>query len=192
MREYVFRHHILHQVTYDTLLKRTRCELHAKVAAWLASLADVRAKDFLGITAEHYDKAGDAANAAEFHARAADHARDRFAHDAALDHVQRALTLLDAATLEREPPPVAAMQLRWRLLLARERTLDLKGQRREQRVDLDALDVLADALDDDGRRAYVAVRWSVIAMRTADWKLCETPRDEPWRWPSASEITRCG
>jgi tetratricopeptide (TPR) repeat protein len=66
------------------------------------------------------------------------------------------------------------MQLRWRLLLARERTLDLKGQRREQRVDLDALDVLADALDDDGRRAYVAVRWSVIAMRTADWKLCET------------------
>jgi predicted ATPase len=97
MREYVFRHHILHHVTYETLLKRTRCELHARVAAWLASLADVRAKDFLGVTAEHYDKAGDAANAAEYHSRAADHAWDRFAHDAALDHVQRALTLLDAA-----------------------------------------------------------------------------------------------
>jgi class 3 adenylate cyclase/tetratricopeptide (TPR) repeat protein len=174
MREYVFRHHILHHVTYETLLKRTRCELHARVAAWLASLADVRANDFLGITAEHYDKAGDAANAAEYHSRAADHARDRFAHDSALHHVQRALTLLDAAPLESEPPPVAAMQLRWRLLLARERTLDLKGQRREQRVDLDALDMLADALDDDGRKAYVAFRWSVIAMRTADWKQCET------------------
>ena len=173
MREYVFRHHILHQVTYETLLKRTRCELHAKVAAWLASLADVRAKDYLGITAEHYDKAGDAANAAEYHSRAAEHARDRFAHDAALHHVQRALTLLDAATLQSEPPPVAAMHLRWRLLRARERTLDLKGRRREQRVDVDALDMLANALDDDGRRAYVAFRRSVIAMRTADWKLCE-------------------
>ena len=32
MREYAFRHQILHQVTYDTLLKRTRRELHAQVA----------------------------------------------------------------------------------------------------------------------------------------------------------------
>lgn len=174
MREYVFRHQILHHVTYDTLLKRTRCELHAKVAAWLAALTDVRAKDFLGTTADHYDKAGDGANAAEYHARAAEHARDRFAHDSALYHVQRALTLLDAVALQSESPPVAAMQLRWRLLCVRERTLDLQGQRSEQRADIDALDTLANALDDDGRRAYAALRHSVIAMRTADWKLCES------------------
>ena len=36
VREYAFKHQILHQVTYDTLLKRSRRELHAKVAAWLA------------------------------------------------------------------------------------------------------------------------------------------------------------
>ena len=172
MREYVFRHHILHQVTYETLLRRTRSELHGKVAAWLASLADVRAKDFLGITAEHYDRAGDAANAAEYHARAAEYAVDRLAHDAALHHVQRALSLLDDSTPEREQTQ-AAMELRWRLLRARERTLNLQGNRSEQRADLDALEKLADAMNDDGRRAYVALQQSVIAMRTADWKRCE-------------------
>jgi len=43
LREYAFRHQMLHQVTYDTLLKRSRRELHAKVAQWLSQLDGVRA-----------------------------------------------------------------------------------------------------------------------------------------------------
>ena len=181
LREYAFRHKILHQVTYDTVLKRKRRELHGKVAHWLSGLAGVRANDFLGITAEHYDKAGDAVNAAEYHARAAEHARERFAHDSALHHVRRALALLDPIELAetglghaKASTPVAALRLRWRLLCARERTLDMQGRRKEQRADIDALDMLADALDDDHRRAHVAWRRSIIAMRTADWEACES------------------
>ena len=86
-REYAFSHQMLHQVTYDTVLKRTRASCHAKVAQWLAALAEhgsQRASDFLGIAAEHFEQAGDAAKAAEYHARAAEHARERYAHDAAL------------------------------------------------------------------------------------------------------------
>ena len=180
LREYAFCHKILHQVTYDTVLKRTRCELHGKVAHWLSGLAGVRARDFLGVTAEHYDKAGDAANASEYHARAAEHAKDRFAHDSALHHVQRALALLDRVLLdttgpdhEMVSPPVATLRLRWRLLNVRERTLDMQGRRSEQRADIDALERLADALDDDHQRAHVAWRRSSIAMRTADWEACE-------------------
>jgi len=45
-----------------------RCELHGKVARWLSGLTGSRANDFLGITAEHYERAGDVASAAEFHA----------------------------------------------------------------------------------------------------------------------------
>ena len=95
LREYAFKHQILHQVTYETVLKRTRRELHGKLARWLAAQTGLRANDFLGAAAEHYERAGDAANAAEYHTRAAEHARTRMAHEAVLDHVQRALALLN-------------------------------------------------------------------------------------------------
>ena len=168
VREYAFKHQILHQVTYDTLLKRTRQELHAKAAQWLAGLSGARASDFLGATAEHYEKAADPANACEFFTRAAAHASDRFAHEAALGYVERALALFDAA------PAAAQPELHWRLLDVRERTLDLQGKRAEQRADIEALEALADRLDDDRRRAEVAHRRSHVAFRTADYRSQES------------------
>ena len=177
LREYAFRHQLLHQVTYDTVLKRTRRELHGKVARWLSNLTGLRAGDFLGITADHYARAGDTANSTEYHARAAEHANERFAHDAALNHVQRALALLDA---QREIDPTglghgaAALALRWRLLDVRVQTFDLQGRRSEQRADIEALELLAERLDDDGRRAHVALRRSDIALGTADYRAQES------------------
>jgi class 3 adenylate cyclase len=163
VREFAFRHHILHQVTYGTLLRRMRRDLHARAAAWLTGLTGARAADFLSATAEHYEQAGDPANACEFFARAAEQARDRLAHDAALASVTRALALLGE--------DIASGQhvLRWRLLYVREATLDLLGNRAEQLADIDALDALAEALDDDLRRAEVAYRRGVLAMRTDDF-----------------------
>jgi class 3 adenylate cyclase/tetratricopeptide (TPR) repeat protein len=163
MREYVFRHQILHHVTYDTLLKRSRCELHAKVAAWLAAVTDVRANDFFGVIAEHFEKAGDRERAVEFYTRAAEHAKARYGHEAALRHVARALALIGADDF-----PDAA-SCRWRLIDARERMLDLQGRRSEQLVDIDSLQRLADALDDDNRRAEVAWRRCDFALGTADF-----------------------
>jgi class 3 adenylate cyclase len=87
MREFVFRHHILHQVTYDTVLRRDRRDLHARAAAWLAGLRGARAGDFLGATAEHYERAGDPANACEYYARAAEQAGSRYAHEAVLSRI---------------------------------------------------------------------------------------------------------
>ncbi|MGZ5215317.1 MAG: ATP-binding protein [Caldimonas sp.] len=170
LREYAFRHQILHQVTYDTVLKRTKRELHAKVAQWLSSLTGLRASDFLGATAEHYERAGDTANAAEFHARAAEHARERFGHDAVLDHVGRALALLD------RPGSVtpANAPLRWRLLRVREQTLDLQARRAEQGADIEELEQLAEILDSDAWRAHAAWRRSYRALRMADWPACQS------------------
>jgi len=167
LREYAFRHHILHQVTYDTVLKRRKRELHAMVAQWLANLTGLRASDFLGATAEHYERAGDSANAAEFHARAAQHAQERFGHDAVLAHVGKALALLDRKDNADTP-------LRWRLLRVREQTLDLQARRTEQSEDIEALERLAELLDDEPRRAYAAWRRSHRAMRIADWPAQES------------------
>jgi class 3 adenylate cyclase len=170
LREYAFRHQILHLVTYDTVLKRTKRELHAKVAQWLASGIGLRAGDFLAATAEHYERAGDGARAAEFHARAAEHARERFGHEAVHGHVAKGLALLD----QQRGTPLDDAELRWRLLLARERMLELQARRDEQAVDIDELEHLADVLGSDEKRANVAVRRSFRALRIGDWAACES------------------
>jgi class 3 adenylate cyclase/tetratricopeptide (TPR) repeat protein len=181
LREYAFTHQLLHQVTYGTVLKRVKRELHSKLAHWLSDLRGLRANDFLGMTAEHYELAGDDANAAEYFARAAEHALTRFAHDAVQALVKRALILLDrrkavaeSGTFDERNDTLSDAHLRWRLLKVRERTLDIQGQRDEQSVALAALDTFARTLNDDGRRAYVALRRAGWALRTADWAAQET------------------
>ena len=126
--EYAFRHQILHQVTYDTLLKRDKRIAHARTAQWLAQHAGARADGLLATAAEHYEKAGDAANAAEFYARAAAHHAATFANEQALDCTARALALAS--------PDDSA--LRWRLLATRERTLELLARRDAPLPDIDA------------------------------------------------------
>jgi len=163
IREYAFRHQILHQVTYDTVLKRVRRVAHAKTAEWLSGLSGSRAKALLATAAEHFERAGDAARAAEFYAQAAEHAASTFANEAALDYTVRALALAAAD----------AHALRWRLHDVRERTLDLLGRRSAQRDDVGALTALAEALDDDGRRAEAALRHAKLARRTGDNKTSE-------------------
>ncbi len=171
LREYAFKHQILHRVTYDTVLKSVRRRIHAIAAAWFAGFKGARANHFLGAAAEHYEEAGNANRACEFFARAAEHARVRFAHDTALAYAARGLALLDAdapgAAVADDPR--SALALRWRLLDVRERSHDLCSRREEQRLALDAMQTLADALADDGRRAEVASRRAVLAMRTGDF-----------------------
>ncbi|MDP3835506.1 MAG: adenylate/guanylate cyclase domain-containing protein [Hydrogenophaga sp.] len=173
LKEYAFRHQVLHQVTYDTVLKRHKRDGHARVAQWLAGLTEqgsLRAGDFLGLAAEHFEQAGDEASAAEFHARAAEQAGQRLAHDRVLVHVGRALGLLcgQAGGPAQGTDPAQAA-LRWRLLCVRETTLDLQARRDEQAADLEALDAVAEVLDDDRRRAQVAWRRGLRALRMADW-----------------------
>ncbi len=170
LREYAFQHAILHQVTYATVLRRQRQVLHHKLANWLAAQSQgnsARAGDFLGLTAQHYEEARDDANAAEFRVRAAEHAADRLAHAAALEHVRRALALLDKAA---DSPRQA--RLRWRLLRLREQTREIQGQREQQAEDLAAMDRAADALGDVALQAHAAYRRAYRAFRMADWNVC--------------------
>jgi class 3 adenylate cyclase/tetratricopeptide (TPR) repeat protein len=171
MREFIFRHHILHQVTYGTLLKKLRLDMHGKVAAWLADLADARANDLLGTTAEHYEKAGNQERAAEFYARAAEHAIARYAHEAALNYVARAIALADeAARSQTGDASDRPLRLRWRMLEVREQIHDLEGKRDEQRADIESMQHVAEALNDDRCRGVAAYRRSRFAMRTANYR----------------------
>ncbi len=176
VREFVFKHQLLHQVVYSTVLKGARRQWHGTTAVWLAGFAEAGANNFLGLTAEHFEQAGDSAQAAEFFTRAAEHAAARHVHEAALDYVAKALALTGKTPLREE-------QLqRWRLLEVRERTLDLCGRRLEQQLDIHALQALADVLDDDRRRGDAARRLSTFAMRTGDYPAMQAAARQTMAW----------
>ena len=68
---------------------------------------------------------------------------------------------------------------------SRELTLDIQGDRVAQRADIDALTELAEALDDDRRRAHAAWRHSMLAQRLADTRSGGSCRAEDRRMGAA-------
>ncbi len=62
--EYVFRHAILRDVTYETLVPRQRRVLHRQVGDWLLEMGGERARENTLLVAEHYERAGESIPAA--------------------------------------------------------------------------------------------------------------------------------
>lgn len=92
-REFAFKHHLLHEVTYGTVLKRDKRQLHHRAALWLEAHSAGRGAEFAGLVAEHFERAGVLDRAAEQWALAAHEAIARYADAAALAHAGRALAL---------------------------------------------------------------------------------------------------
>ena len=92
-QEYIFKHAILHEVTYESVLKRLRREYHRQVAEGLSELSGERAGEYAGRIGEHFEKANDWARAAEWYGRAGHQARRTYAPEAALNYYQKGLAL---------------------------------------------------------------------------------------------------
>jgi tetratricopeptide (TPR) repeat protein len=92
-REFAFNHHLLHQVTYDGLLKRHKREQHRITALWLEQRCAGRSGEYVSLLAEHFERAGVVERAVHYWTRAADDAARRCADAAALAHTDRALAL---------------------------------------------------------------------------------------------------
>ena len=89
-----FDHHLLHQVTYDTLLKAERRLGHGAVARWLRERTQGRGAEFLAMTGDHAERAGETALAVDCFEQAGKAAGKRYANTAADSWLRRALALL--------------------------------------------------------------------------------------------------
>ena len=138
--EFSFKHHTLHQVAYDTVLKRHKPALHTKVARWLLSLPGSTPFD---LVAEHAERGGESALAADCWQRAAEAAASGYANAQALAHAERALALAAPDDLLR----------RYALTLLRCRVLQVMSDRDRLGRELDALAALADTTGDAGRKS---------------------------------------
>jgi tetratricopeptide (TPR) repeat protein len=156
--EYLFRHALVQDATYGTLLRADRHRLHHAVGLTLEALYPDRRADLAPVLAAHFLEAGDHARALLYLTLAGKAALDGYANREATRFYQAALTL---ATESREKAD---------LLAALAEGLARLGEYRDASAGwLDAATLYAGEGDSDG-----VARMYVGATRTA-WEAGEAP-----------------
>jgi hypothetical protein len=89
--EYLFRHALVQDAAYSSLLKQDRRALHRLAADTLLSLYPERQRELAAVIAMHLEQAGDGSRAAEHLVVAGEHALERFANREAIAFFDRAL-----------------------------------------------------------------------------------------------------
>ena len=92
--EYLFRHALVQDAAYSSLLKQDRRALHRMAAEALLALYPDRKRELAAVIAMHFEQAGEGARAAEHLVVAGEHALERFANREALAFFDRGLALL--------------------------------------------------------------------------------------------------
>ena len=88
--EYLFRHALVQDAAYSSLLKQDRRTLHRLAAETLLTLYPERHRELAAVIALHFERAGDPAGAVEHLVVAGEHALERFANREALAFFDRA------------------------------------------------------------------------------------------------------
>lgn len=99
-QSYVFRHALMRDVAYESILYSRRRELHRRVAQRIERTYAGRLEDQLALLARHYLLAEDWPQAFDYHLRAGRLAQQRFANREAINLLQRTLEI--AAHIQAE------------------------------------------------------------------------------------------
>ena len=93
--EYLFRHALVQEAAYATLLKQDRRSLHRAAAQTILALHPERQRELAGVIGMHLELGGDGTAAAEYLLMAGEHALERFANREAIAFFTRAQELSD-------------------------------------------------------------------------------------------------
>ena len=172
-----FDHHLLHQVTYDTLLKAERRLGHGAAARWLQARTQGRGAEFLAMTGEHAERAGETALAIDCFEQAGKDAQSRFANATAVSWLRRALALLG------DLAPARRFALLDRLGEIAATVGDKQG---EDAVHEEVAALLA-LHPDDARQAQLWFDMALLAERRSDLAAAER-----LSWQAIELAERCG
>jgi class 3 adenylate cyclase/tetratricopeptide (TPR) repeat protein len=93
--EYTFKHDLLREVVYETVLVKERKHYHGLVADWLMENSGERLREVFGLSAEHLEKAGRNQQAVETYLLAGDRALEMYSNREAQGYYQSAFKLAD-------------------------------------------------------------------------------------------------
>jgi len=157
---YAFRHALIQEAVYASLLTRTRQDYHRRIAETLAAHFLPLVETQPEVLAQHYSQAGLDTEAVEYWLRAGERATAQGATREARIFFDRALARIGPRDDEQ----------RWRALGGRETALFFRGEREAQRADIAAMLELAETRDDDRRRAQAHTRLARYAGSLADYR----------------------
>jgi predicted ATPase len=93
---YVFKHALVQDTAYESLLRSRRQVLHQRIAVSLRDHFPAIAETEPAMIAHHFTRAGEPVEAIEWWSKAGDQARRRFAFAAAIGHLGKAINLAEA------------------------------------------------------------------------------------------------
>lgn len=99
---YAFKHALIQETAYQSLLKRTRQQLHARIGQVLEERFPDRVAAEPEVVARHYEHAGLVERAIEHYTRAGERAAERSANEESIGHLRRALELVATLPETRE------------------------------------------------------------------------------------------
>ncbi len=91
--EYLFRHALVQDAAYSSLVKQDRKQLHRSVGEALERMYPDRLDELAARLGQHFDEAGDGERALKYYTLAGDHAARQYANAEAAAHFARAIEL---------------------------------------------------------------------------------------------------
>jgi tetratricopeptide (TPR) repeat protein len=125
--EYAFRHALIQDAAYKSLLRKRRRELHRRVAEILEVRQADRIGDFTTLLASHFYRAADRRSIA-YDVRAGDDARRLYANSDAITHYNRAVEVIRASEKLRAGEPAVEGKVLLHLYENLGRALELTGK----------------------------------------------------------------
>lgn len=156
---YRFGHVLFQKYLYDELSRGERRLLHSDVARILEELYGEQAETIAVQLARHYDEGGEDEKAVYYYQRAGEQSAAVYGNNEALQHFTRALELI----------PENDAAARYGLYCAREKVYNLSGERAAQLADIEALERLSEALNDDYKRAETWLRRANYHFALSDY-----------------------
>jgi len=99
---YRFKHALIQEAAYKTLVKARRAAIHRRAAEWFETFYAGRLERVYGLIAHHWERAEDVEKAAEYAELAGDRALNDWALDAAIEHYRQLLLLVKGTVREGE------------------------------------------------------------------------------------------
>jgi tetratricopeptide (TPR) repeat protein len=166
--EYLFRHGLVQDAAYASLLKQERRELHGRVGAALEELYPERAGELAPVLAMHFEQADDTERAIDYYAAGAKHALGKYAIREAFAAFDRAASLIAEEEATRAAVELSTEELDRR----RRRRVEIELGRadagysfRTPEESFDALERIAEPAEQLGDLELVARVHTLIALQ---------------------------
>lgn len=99
--EYLFKHALTQEVSYESITFNLRQQLHERVGEYIEGNYGDDINTFIFLLAYHYGSSINRVKQQEYFMLAADNARDKFLNDTALNYYERLLPLVEGITASR-------------------------------------------------------------------------------------------